>query len=1559
MGDSVPLKLALPELKYPIGSQPKQKSAINQYSGSEYISIVDSILIPDEMIRVRGSFLGPIMKLSERGLKLSAKMVYAILTRSIVSVKENEAWFHFGAQPMRFSIRESHMMTGLKCSGALEGPRRETDRFNWELLKGRSHKLSDVVEQLRNTREDASEERVCLAMLILVESILLRKSKGGSFPLEYAKNAQDMTYPWRKEAYIVLLKSIQNAVANHLENKSKFELQGYPLVFLLWILESIPLLRNKFSKCVPTVEVPGPTYLCEKYTEVENPSLDRVLQVEADTNLKVHCILPSIPHDPEDDISIEDKYSDELETLKDVTKKGYKFTADDWENRCVDTFETLDALIQMMANKETGQASTPIDEDSVNEKVNRIIEVMEENLKSMKDRMSLLEEENMHLRARVPELEGNNNVFPTNVTQQRSSGTPLSPISHTQPSSETPLSPMSQQPNLTHEETMIESAASPKSQQNEVYAQKFLRKYLEILDYTQPSSETPLSPMSQQPNLTHEKETSESPAERPSNPNQDGKPDDEIVGEKLTRESPAAQSQVSQKETVEMNETPSSPIAPKSIETPIERESSDDTPALDSQVFTPNLTKERKTQTSTDETPLKTNQEEGKTNDEIVIESPAAQTQVLQKKTLEMNETPSSPISPKSIETQVFTPIQKQQTVTEGTYEATQPLTEIISANNKKEDTHVVHHTPSSPLSSLIALVIEENKNALSETETATQYFSLSEGEETQSSRKNQAEENLKDTTKHTTELVSTDPLTQQTQHLQTSEGEQSDETPSEQNQAEENLKDTTEPTTELVSTEPTTEPTTEHVSKIPPITQKTEHLQTSAIDFSETNQVEVSRLLAHFQIGAEVEILFTDDEIWYPGNVVDLKLCEELEELTVEYTTLFADQHRLQKLQDTITADKIRPATPTSDQKSFEMMDKVEVFYNNGWSSGQISMVLGDNTYSVCLYTSMETILFKHSDLRIHREWKDGVWKMADKVKPDKKRKADASSQNSEMDNVFLRRSERVPKRSRDTKTPFKSDRNPALTVIPEIIPAVDPFSTPAEHKLSRLQNWMTLKPGMHETFSNSFESLIDCRSLSINDNKIRKSFFQSMENAKKDLKKEHIDGAFAMLNCRRNENAAWFHNYKIPKACFLPMEFLHCLLSHDLAYKKEKVKGKKIFNDLFKDIVRGKVYPEKTWGEDVDVVYGITLGKKSNVWIGMEIHLKKKRIIVYDCFQKESNSIDIPQVKKLAVLISDLLVESSGDEVDKVKMIPFEVEQAQGLPKTKHPFNCGIFLDRFPKQNISIGIRRNSCRLNTLAVSNFSNLTRLRLSNLSLISISLDLRRKPISRTLSLSRSFTRALSILREKPFLELYLFKTCSFTQHRNKMGDPLPLRLALPELRYPIGSEPEKTISINQHSIVAYIKIVKEILGNDEFNRIRGTFLGPVIKLGERSLKLSAKIVHAVLTKSIKTVKRHEAWFHFGAQPMRFSIREFHMVTGLKCSGEAREPREKTERFKWDFLKGRTHTIKDVEKQLRNTREDASDERFCLAMLLLIESILLQKSLLDGGTTFTLDYVKIA
>nr|VDD51825.1 unnamed protein product [Brassica oleracea] len=118
-------------------------------------------------------------------------------------------------------------------------------------------------------------------MLLLVESILLPKNNKGTFPLEYVNKAKDMMYPWGRDAYLVLLRSIQKAVANHLKDTSKFELQGYPLVFHLWILESIPFSEISSVIGHRFVDVPGPIYLCEKYTELENPSLERVLQIEA------------------------------------------------------------------------------------------------------------------------------------------------------------------------------------------------------------------------------------------------------------------------------------------------------------------------------------------------------------------------------------------------------------------------------------------------------------------------------------------------------------------------------------------------------------------------------------------------------------------------------------------------------------------------------------------------------------------------------------------------------------------------------------------------------------------------------------------------------------------------------------------------------------------------------------------------------------------------------------------------------------------------------------------------------------------------------------------------------------------------------------------------------------------------------------------------------------------------------------------------------------------------------------------------------------------------------
>ncbi|CAN6906973.1 unnamed protein product [Brassica oleracea] len=416
MGDPLPLRLALPELRYPIGSEPEKTISINQHSIVAYIKTVKEILGNDKFNRIRGTFLGPVIKLGERSLKLSAKIVHAVLTKSIKTVKRHESWFHFGAQPMRFSIREFHMVTGLKCSGEAREPREETERFKWDFLKGRTHTVKDVEKQLRNTREDASDERFCLAMLLLIESILLQKSLldgGTTFTLDYVKIAQDMdvlmTYPWGRTAYNLLLKSLQRAVDKSLD-KNNYDLQGFPMAFLIWILESVPLLQYAFSQVVPilSVQPSTPIFLCEKYLQIASPQLIDVLLIEIKDHLKVICILPPIPNDLEADVCMEDEANKDLDDMADLSKRGYKFKIRDWRNMSVDLYgvnEQIRRASLLFGNGGMSQASSSYQEESLESKINRISEMVGDNLRIMNDRLCLIEKDRKQIKERVTKLE--------------------------------------------------------------------------------------------------------------------------------------------------------------------------------------------------------------------------------------------------------------------------------------------------------------------------------------------------------------------------------------------------------------------------------------------------------------------------------------------------------------------------------------------------------------------------------------------------------------------------------------------------------------------------------------------------------------------------------------------------------------------------------------------------------------------------------------------------------------------------------------------------------------------------------------------------------------------------------------------------------------------------------------------------------------------------------------------------------------------------------------------------------------------------------------------------
>ncbi|KAG7536902.1 hypothetical protein ISN44_As13g008250 [Arabidopsis suecica] len=408
MGDSFPTDVKLPTLLYHIGQEPNSNDGINQCARYEFIEKVQKILSPTEFQRISESFLGPVLKAEARGLNLSGKLIHCFLARSLKTAKKNELWFHFGGQPMKFSIREFHMVTGLKCSPQEAAENVQDNRYAWANTS-QQHTSEELLEILRNTKRNSGDERFLLAMLLLTECIFLNLYKGNKFPAAHLKRAQDvhqfLNYPWGIDAFKVLLSSIKSVVPSKLL-KSKYTIQGYPLALHLWILESIPVLQSSLSR-VSLLE-PRTAFIYERYTSTTTAQIPQIENLEASDNLNVTCILPAIPNDPEDTVSLEDEDDPELSLLVDLLSKGYKMKAEDWRRGSLDVGAVMEEVAMKsyrFYNKEAVKPSSS--GESLMEKLDKLYKLVEDGFKSTNQRLSKMEKKLRILSARKKKrLEG-------------------------------------------------------------------------------------------------------------------------------------------------------------------------------------------------------------------------------------------------------------------------------------------------------------------------------------------------------------------------------------------------------------------------------------------------------------------------------------------------------------------------------------------------------------------------------------------------------------------------------------------------------------------------------------------------------------------------------------------------------------------------------------------------------------------------------------------------------------------------------------------------------------------------------------------------------------------------------------------------------------------------------------------------------------------------------------------------------------------------------------------------------------------------------------------------
>ncbi|CAF2317535.1 unnamed protein product [Brassica napus] len=80
-------------------------------------------------------------------------------------------------------------------------------------------------------------------------------------------------------------------------------------------------------------------------------------------------------------------------------------------------------------------------------------------------------------------------------------------------------------------------------------------------------------------------------------------------------------------------------------------------------------------------------------------------------------------------------------------------------------------------------------------------------------------------------------------------------------------------------------------------------------------------------------------------------------------------------------------------------------------------------------------------------------------------------------------------------------------------------------------------------------------------------------------------------------------------------------------------------------------------------------------------------------------------------------------------------------------------------------------------------------------------------------------------------------------------------------------------------------LVKLLRGSPEMNCLLGSQFRALFHLHVARCSNSAKLVHSLLSRQLVMMRLYELWFLFADKPLRFSLREFGDITGLKCEPE--------------------------------------------------------------------------
>ncbi|CAG7862169.1 unnamed protein product [Brassica rapa] len=311
--------LKLPGRVYEAVETPDNPKAIIHHSKIDYIEKVEDILEKEEFSFIENSHIGSILELVKRNrVQFSEELFHFLMQRRVLTQGE-DLWFTFSDQPMRFSLREFHLTTSLRCEEdqTITEPLFKIMKkpYIWMLGKIEKFTVRTLYEMFKKkARSMPTLERLSLGTAILTEAVIMAENPSSKIPRD------------RLQRYM-----------------------NYRSPKIAWV----NVLGKSLGKPCETPSSSDP--LCLHWDSTRTPTIAEVLELEKINNVSFYKPVIGLAEEYKHLVRATHSDDADFHSVVKLVQQGYKMRRSDWEKGFVDMF---------VATEDIGQQRKTKDEDA-------------------------------------------------------------------------------------------------------------------------------------------------------------------------------------------------------------------------------------------------------------------------------------------------------------------------------------------------------------------------------------------------------------------------------------------------------------------------------------------------------------------------------------------------------------------------------------------------------------------------------------------------------------------------------------------------------------------------------------------------------------------------------------------------------------------------------------------------------------------------------------------------------------------------------------------------------------------------------------------------------------------------------------------------------------------------------------------------------------------------------------------------------------------------------------------------------------------------------------------